>query len=357
MPIEIPGYAVVRSIPHQGVSDVTLVEHPVFGAQVVLKRFDTLGLEDAVAFQEPQLLHEFEHENIAPIHDATTEIEGGLRTVTILMPYFDSGSVYDLFMGAGPLSVGLSVSLARDVLSALSHVHNTHGVIHRDIKPANILLGSANGPAFLTDFGSAARVNAAGQVRASLGRSPLYQPPEPESGVQGDIYSTGMTLFEMVNGPFPYGDLDYQRVVDRLNNGLRALPNRMLRHKPWVPRQLRAVVNRALNPDPQLRQQTATEFRGQLTRCRFIDWSLVAGDPPLATWEGNWVARRGSDRYRVECVPSRGTRVRIKALREYPSGWRACGVPQAVASREDAEGALEDVFNAVLVAAANHRPA
>lgn len=357
MPIDVPGYEVIRSIAHEGVAELTLVKHPVFGNQVVLKRFDTLGLEDALAFLEPQLLHDFKHENIAPIYDATTENQGVLRTVTIHMPYYEVGSVFDSLMTAGPFSIGTAVSLGRDVLSALSHAHDTHRVVHRDVKPANILLAGATGPALLSDFGSAARMNAAGQARVSLGRSPLYQPPEQESGVQGDIYSTGMTLFEMLNGPFPYEDLDYQHVVERLNRGLRALPNRMFRHRPWVPRQLRAVVNRAINSDPQLRQQTATEFRAQLTRSRFVDWQLVDGEPPEAVWEGEWVGRSGADHYRLETMKVRGARVRVRPTRGYPSGWRAFGIGQAIAPLEDAERVLEDVFNAVLVAAANHRPA
>jgi hypothetical protein len=59
-----PTYRVIRSIEHRGVAEVNVCYHTVFGEEVVCKRFDTLGLEDSIAYQEPQLLHGITHPNV-----------------------------------------------------------------------------------------------------------------------------------------------------------------------------------------------------------------------------------------------------------------------------------------------------
>lgn len=353
MPLRLPEYEVVRSIPHLGVAELDVVQHPVFGADVVRKRFDTLGLEDAIAFREPRLLHQFRHPNLVRIHDAVVSDEGVLRVVDIYMPHYRDGSVYDALLN-GPLPTQRAVLICRDVLGALSYVHDSHHVVHRDVKPANILLDDDR--ALLTDFGSAARLGPGDEAPSSLGRSPLYEPPEGRSTVRGDIYAMGVTLFEMLNGSFPYDELDYAMVVRRLQRGRRALPDRWFTCAPWVPRPLRRVVNRAHALHPQDRFSSATEFRHELMASRYVDWTRVEGTGFQGVWEGVWTGRRGSSRYRIEAGVVRGDRFKARARREYPSGWRTFGVDGVVGPGDQAERLLGSLFDAVADAADHHVP-
>jgi eukaryotic-like serine/threonine-protein kinase len=353
MPLQIPDYEMVRSIPHLGVAEIDVVHHPVFGADVVRKRFDTLGLEDAIAFLEPRLLHQFRYPTVVRVHDAVVSNEGNLRIVEVYMPYYRDGSVYEALLD-GPLSTQRAVLICRDVLSALSYIHDVHGIVHRDVKPANILLEGNR--ALLTDFGSAARVAPGADAPPSLGRSPLYEPPEGQSTVRGDLYALGMTLFEMLNGPLPYEELDYGRVVQRLQEGRRALPDGWFKHMPWVPRPLRRLVARAVALNPEDRPGSAAEFRQVLMDCRYIDWRRTDGGGVEGAWEGSWTGRRGSCRYRVEAKVLRGGRFKARAQRQYQSGWRSFDLGPMMGSDDQAERLLRDLFDAAAEAAAHHLP-
>src|SRR5260370_42595546 len=81
---------------------------------------------------------------------------------------------------------------------------------------------------FLGDWGSAARIESDGTV-AGIHGTPLYTPPEAgvpggRMGSAGDIYSVGLTAFEMLNGAFKYADIDPIAVDRRITRGLAALP-------------------------------------------------------------------------------------------------------------------------------------
>jgi hypothetical protein len=80
-------------------------------------------------------------------------------------------------------------------------------------------------------------MNDAGRVPGIHG-SLLYTPPEGgpddgDMGVTGDIYATGLTLFEMLNGPFPYGEISPEVAERRIAEGRRALPDSGFEH--WDP--------------------------------------------------------------------------------------------------------------------------
>ncbi|MEP7223756.1 MAG: serine/threonine-protein kinase [Actinomycetota bacterium] len=358
--LQIPGFDVIRSIPHEGVADLHLVKHPVYGEDVVCKRVDTLGREDSIAYLEPRLLHQMHHDNVAQILEArVTDENGGTKIVEVFMPFYPEGSVLDALMNGRRFSIAEAIVIARDVLSALSYLHEDLGYLHRDVKPANVLLEQDGSKARLTDFGSAAKLEH-GTARGSLGRSPLYEPPEASAGptsVAGDVYAAGLCLFETLSGRFPYEELSFDEVARRLSRGQRAIADRRLQHDPHVPSAVRRVVNAAIAQDPGRRYPSAAVFRAALTANRFVDWRRVAGVGLVGVWDGRWVGRAGELLYRVEARLLRMGTVRVTARRRSSAGerWMTVGTDQLV--QQDAlKPTLESCFEASLQDAAHRLP-
>ena len=121
------------------------------------------------------------------------------------MPYAEGESLRPRLDREGKLPVDAALAIVRDVASALACAHG-RGIVHRDVKPENVMLHE--GGAFVTDFGIARAVSAAGdsltQTGTALG-TPAYMSPEQAAGereidARSDIYSLGCALYEMLAG-------------------------------------------------------------------------------------------------------------------------------------------------------------
>src|SRR3954447_11941493 len=148
------------------------------------------------------------------------------------------------------------------VLAALSYAHGK-GVTHRDIKPANIMI-TTHGLIKLMDFGIA---KSSGDMQLTRPGSTMgsvyYMSPEQIQGgtVDGrsDLYSFGITLYELLTGRKPFqADTTYTVLNAQCNQP----PTPPLEVNPNIPAALNAIVLRALAKKPEDRFQTAEEFRG-----------------------------------------------------------------------------------------------
>jgi eukaryotic-like serine/threonine-protein kinase len=345
--LQKPSYAILRSLRGGNVGEAWLAQHDVFGQRVVQKTYSVVGLEDAIACREPRLLRNINHDHVARVYEAQWDPDYD-RAITFVMPFYEGGSIADAFDEGYEFSIHHSIQLTEQVLDALAHVHTTHRYVHRDTKPSNIFLDAARENAYLGDFGSAAELDAAGHVPAIEG-SPLYMPPEggPQDGamgVQGDIYGMGVTLYELLNGPFPYADISPEEVERRLARGRRALPDRLFEDwQPWISDGLRSAVRKAIRHDPNDRYQSCSEFIRRLQRIRCIDWGRVNGNGLDGEWLGTWPPQEREDRrrvYRVESRVLRGSRRRLTAVESLPgSSPRRFGVEDVtLADPTDADG-------------------
>ena len=173
------------------------------------------------------------------------------------------------------LSPTKAIEYMAGICDAVDYAHQ-RGMIHRDIKPANLML-TTTGQVILMDFGIAKIVG--GQRHTSTGAvvgTAMYMSPEQIKGEQvdrrTDIYSLGVTLFEMVSGRPPFQadsamTLMMMHVHDPVPN-----PKEL---NPDVPDGLVAVINKALAKDPNKRFQTAAQMAGALR-------NLLSADPALA---------------------------------------------------------------------------
>ncbi|GEM_PF-3918399 len=161
-----------------------------------------------------------------------------------------------------------AVSIVARVADALDYAHG-RGIVHRDVKPANIMIDEDGTPR-LTDFGLALDTEASGLTQTGeVFGSPLYMSPEQAFrreaplDARSDIYSLGVTLFELLTGRLPYEGTSQGDVLAALSaGGLKRL--RELR--PSLPEALERVLLQALQRDPADRYKTAAAFAEDLRR-------------------------------------------------------------------------------------------
>ena len=151
------------------------------------------------------------------------------------------------------------------VLEALVYAHGL-GVVHRDIKPSNIMI-TTQGVVKLLDFGIARTEQASDLTRAGfLVGSLNYMSPEQVRGekatAKSDIYSVGVTLYELLTGRLPIvGSSNYEIMLGHMQR-LPVAPHEIAA----VPRSLSAAVMRALEKDPDARFESAQAFLQALGR-------------------------------------------------------------------------------------------
>src|SRR5262249_55329010 len=174
--------------------------------------------------------------------------------------------------------------LGLQVAEALAHAH-AQGVIHRDIKPSNLLLDT-QGTVWITDFGLAKAegtddLTSPGDIVGTL----RYMAPERFQGQcdsRSDVYSLGLTLYELLTLRPAFAASERAQLIDRL---LHDQPPRPRAVDPRIPRDLEMIVLKAMARDPGERYATATALAEDL-RCFLADRPILARRTPL--WERTW---------------------------------------------------------------------
>ncbi len=151
------------------------------------------------------------------------------------------------------------------VADALAYAH-AHGVLHRDIKPSNLLLDGC-GAIWVTDFGVAKVIEGTNLTRSGdLIGTLKYMPPERFAGVsdvRGDVYSLGMTLYELVTLRSAFPDTNPQHMIRLITEESPPRPRKI---NPEIPKDLETIVLKAVARDPAHRYATPTDLAEDLRR-------------------------------------------------------------------------------------------
>lgn len=203
-------YRVLGTLGEGGMGVVYLAERRDHGGRVAIKVLRDAWLSPARRERfalEQRTLAQLSHPGIAQLHDSGTLPDG---TPWFVMEYVEGVSLTAWCRERGaPLADRLR--LFRGVCEAVQHAHE-HAVIHRDLKPSNIQV-SADGHVKLLDFGIAKQIDeldtSAEQTRTGLRlMTPAYAAPEQvrggRIGIRTDVYSLGVTLFELLVGRLPF---------------------------------------------------------------------------------------------------------------------------------------------------------
>jgi len=294
----ISHYRILGKLGSGGMGEVYLAEDERLGRKLALKILPELFTQDDSRVrrfeQEARAASALNHPNIITIHDI-----GHVRTVAgnlhfIATEFVEGETLRSRLNAMAPtmaterkLEMAEAIEIAIQCCNALQAAHRS-GIIHRDIKPENIML-RPDGYVKILDFGLAKLteqpVREGGQetdddpqalTKSLFETQPgivmgtaAYMSPEQARGqrVDGrpDIFSLGVTLYEIVSGQRPFGGVTTSDTIAAL---LLSEPKRLSQHLPNVPAELESVVARMLAKDRDARYQTVEEVLNDLKRAK-----------------------------------------------------------------------------------------
>jgi serine/threonine protein kinase len=196
------------------------------------------------------------HPNIVVIYNFSSDA----NLHYIVMEYVQGKNLSQIIQREGALPWNRAFTLFSQILTAMDYAHK-QGIIHRDIKPSNFIVQS-NGMVKVTDFGIAKLFGGEELTRAgsTLGTS-CYMSPEQilvqPIGVFSDIYSLGITLYEMVTGRVPFsGNSDFE--IQRGHLELPPLPPRQV--SPHLSHAIETAILKSLEKKPERRFPSVRHF-------------------------------------------------------------------------------------------------
>jgi eukaryotic-like serine/threonine-protein kinase len=210
---------------------------------------ESAGPEEARRFEklfmnEAALVGKLSHPNIVAVYDAVIEAD----TQYIVMEYVGGGSLKKYCTETNLLPVRQAVLVIFKICRALDYAFQ-HGVIHRDIKAANILLDERD-DIKISDFGTAQiSTSTHTQIDGFVG-SPAYMAPEmineEAPSVQSDIYSLGVTMYELLAGRLPFQAANSVAMINKI---LNEEPTPLKSIRPDLPEKLVEIVEKAMAKD------------------------------------------------------------------------------------------------------------
>jgi eukaryotic-like serine/threonine-protein kinase len=320
---------------------VFLAEDTRLQRRVALKTLFAPGNSEASdlrrkLLREARAAARLNHPNIAAVYDVLESEEG----VHIVMEYVP-GTTLAARVRHGALSPLEVLDLALQLAAALEHAHAV-GVVHRDLKPANIMIG-AGGGAKILDFGLA-RLHDARTSSLELSSSdlstesrhivgtPPYIPPEHLRGStideRGDVYSLGVTLYELLTGHRPFAAAQGLSLTDAILSAPTPRPRSL---SPDVPKALDDIVYRAMARNPDDRYPSAAALQRDLDRLRVG----ITDAPTRSTAAFSWMP--GVARRRPIAIAVVGLVVVATALYAARERTRARAQPTNVASSSAAQ--------------------
>lgn len=220
------------------------------------------------------------HPNIVNVYDVGEE--GGLYY--IVMELVEGITLKRFIERKGKLELKEAVGIAIQIALGMEAAHGNH-IIHRDIKPQNIII-SREGKVKVTDFGIAKAASSNTITAGAMGSVHYISPEQARGGYsdeKSDIYSLGVTLYEMLSGRMPFA-ADNTVSVALLHIQEEATPLREL--DPSIPISIEKIVQKCMQKKPDRRYLTASELIADLKRAisnpngDFVQMAAAVNDSP-----------------------------------------------------------------------------
>ena len=253
-------YEIISELGRGGMGVVSRARDLRLGRVVALKRLPDNLRNHPKAVQlflrEARSAAALNHPNIVTVYDAGQE--DGILYIT--MELLEGTPLQEILKSRGRLTVRDTARLGIQIAKGLQYAHE-HQIIHRDIKTGNLFFTTTK-KVKIMDFGLAKMVQEVRREATVIGGTPYYMAPEQSLGDavdhRADLYSLGVTLFELVTGcvPFTEGDVSYHH---------RHTPPPDPREKiDDIPAELAELILQLLAKDPDDRCQSAQEVSDRL---------------------------------------------------------------------------------------------
>lgn len=273
-------YSIIKKIGSGGMGDVYLAERSdhEYNKQVAIKMVRAQFIDDSFNSwlrNERQILATLEHPNICRLLDGSTDSSG---KPYLVMEYVH-GSPIDIFCKNEKKPLKATLELFLTLCNAVSHAHQNL-IVHRDIKPGNILI-SADGHLKLMDFGIAQPLNKElnQSKETHYARTTKYASPEQNKGkqvgIQGDIYSLGIVLNELLE------QFHLEKVQKK---PISTLAKKELQH----------IITVATQINPQDRYSSVAHFADEIKN-HLLGFSI-------SSYSSNWIYRLYKFTYRHRWV-------------------------------------------------------
>ena len=258
-------YEILEKIGNGGMAIVYKAKCHVlnrFVAIKILKDEFTTDSEFIKKFNsEAQSAASLTHSNIVSIYDVGNED----NLYYIVMELIKGKTLKEIIIEDGILSWKWSVSIAIQIASALETAHKNN-IIHRDIKPHNIII-TEDGIAKVTDFGIAKAVSNSTITAfgTTIGSVHYFSPEHARGGytdAKSDLYSLGIVMYEMLTGRVPF---DADTPVSVALKQVQEEPVEAIKYNSSIPVSVNRIILKAMQKDPNLRYQNATEMLKDLS--------------------------------------------------------------------------------------------
>ncbi len=298
----ISHYRILPKLGEGGMGVVYCAEDLKLSREVALKFLSEHVTRDRIAVErferEARAAAAINHPNICTIYEVDEHDGLPLLAMELL-----EGTNLKHRISEKRVPLDLLLNLAIQITDGLDAAH-ARGIIHRDIKPANIFVTSRL-QAKILDFGLAKLV--ASQSRASATHSdktmamvaelsapgsatgtPGYMSPEQARGdeldARTDLFAVGILLYEMATGKTPFQGKTLGALMAAILHDLPEPPSAL---NPDIPEQLQFIIGKALEKDPDIRYQTASDLRADLKRLQ-RDLNSGRSQPAISRAPTSW---------------------------------------------------------------------
>ncbi len=258
-------YQITQLLGEGGMGVVYKAIHPTLGQVVAIKMLHpNLVKAEAIKqrfLREAQAMARLRHPNILQLFNFVENNEGCF----IVMEFVEGRTFESLLEEQGLIPPQRAIELFQPVLSAMSYAH-AQGIIHRDIKPSNLMLLNGSNIVKVMDFGTAKmaggpQLTAAGMTLGTV----VYMSPEQLMGrdlsPQADIYSLGVTMYEMTTGRLPFYHDNEMQLMKMIMKEPPPPPSAIY---PGMPKSLERVILKAIEKDLSRRYKVVDEFARDL---------------------------------------------------------------------------------------------